>query len=109
MHFALRLLAEYKNLVLLNMNEILPALLQSLVDSPFYMDVKLSMIIEFLDKIQFHHVDILVDNLKTLIKNSHTMEGILVCNTNPFMVASNILFICHRLKEIFPIVKLRVI
>ena len=109
LHFSLRILAQFKNLILININHVLPSLLKSLIDSPFYMDVKLSMVQQFLQKITFHHVDIMITNLKQMVANSECLNGILVCNTNPFMVASNILYICHVLKRDFPIAKLRII
>jgi hypothetical protein len=62
-----------------------------------------------LDKITFWHVDKLITNLKTIIAESELINGILICNTNPFLVASNILYICSRLKESFPVVKLRIV
>jgi hypothetical protein len=49
---------------LININTVLPSLLKSLLDTPFYMDVKLSMLQQFLEKIQFHHVDMLITNFK---------------------------------------------
>jgi hypothetical protein len=44
-----------------------------------------------------------------MVATSERLNGILVCNTNPFIVASNILYICSVLKTDFPIVKLRII
>ena len=44
LHFSLRILAQFKNLILININMVLPSLLNSLLDTPFYMDVKLSMV-----------------------------------------------------------------
>jgi hypothetical protein len=93
---------------MININAVLPTLLKSLIDTPFYMDIKLSMVQQFLQKITFHHVEVLVNNLKQLVEDSERINGILVCNTNPFMVASNILYICHKLKKDFPIAKLRI-
>ena len=64
LHFSLRILAQFKNLVMININAVLPTLLKSLIDTPFYMDIKLSMVQQFLQKITFHHVEVLVNNLK---------------------------------------------
>jgi len=36
------------------------------------------------------------------------MEGIFVCNINPFLVATTILHICDHIKESFPLAKLRI-
>jgi hypothetical protein len=44
LHYSLRILAQFKNLIMININNVLPSLLQSLRDSPYYMDVKLSMV-----------------------------------------------------------------
>ena len=50
----------------------------------------------------------LVNNFQHLVVNSKKMDGIFVCNINPFLVAATILFICDNIKEGFPLAKLRI-
>ena len=69
-------------------------LLQSLRDSPFFMDNKFAMLKLFLPRIKFIYVDELVKNLQKLVENAASENGIFVTNVNPFLVASTILYIC---------------
>ena len=43
-----------------------------------------------------------------IIENAKTMKGILICNTNPFLVAANILKYLSWIKANYPILKLRI-
>ena len=72
------------------------------------MDVKLAMIKAFLPKISFVHVDTLINKLIELVANAQKPMGIMVCNINPFMVASAILYISESIKNDFPLAKLRI-
>ena len=82
-------------------------LLDSLDDS-FHMDVKLTMIRAFLPRIQYIHVDMLIEKLIKLVENAEKPQGIMICNINPFMVASAIFYIGDRIKDDFPLSKLRI-
>ena len=73
------------------------------------MDVKLSLIHEFIPKIKFFHVDRLVTIMQDLIVNCTAIDGILVCNINAFQVASAILSIFNKLKQGFPLARLRIL
>ena len=99
MHIALRIQADFKHVIMGNSFKVLDEVLNCLMYSPFYMDVKLSIVHTFLPKIQFYHVDKLVTIMQTLIARCQQVDGILVCNINPFQVASAILSIFHKLKN----------
>ena len=107
LHYALRLQAHYEGVILGDSKQVLPTMLNSLND-PFHMDVKLTMIRSFLPKIQFIFVDMLIDKLIHLVNTAEAPNGIMVCNINPFMVASAIFFISNRIKNDFPLSKLRI-
>lgn len=62
-HVGMRIMKAYEEVILRNDKRVLPSLLQSLVESPFLMDLKLSMIKLFLPRIQFQYVDIMITNL----------------------------------------------
>ena len=47
----MRIISQHLELVLRNDKKVLPTLLQSMIDSPFFMDTKLAMIKLFLPKI----------------------------------------------------------
>ena len=49
----MRIMESQEDVLLRNDNRVLTSLLQSLIDSPFYMDNKLAMVKRFLPKIQF--------------------------------------------------------
>lgn len=50
-HVGMRIMKGYEEIILRNDKRVLPSLLQSLVESPFLMDLKLSMIKLFLPRI----------------------------------------------------------
>ena len=66
LHISLRLQAQFESIILSQSSQVLPTLLSSL-DNPFFMDVKVAMIKTFLQRIQFVHVDMLIDKLHTLV------------------------------------------
>ena len=107
LHYSLRLQAQFEGIILAASKIVLPTLLESL-DDPFWMDVKFTMLKAFLPKISFLHVDILINKIITLVENAQKPDGIMVCNINPFMVASAILFISEQIKNDFPLAKLRI-
>ena len=72
------------------------------------MDIKLAMLKKFLPKIQFIFVDMLIDRLTSLVDEAESIKGIMVCNINPFMVACAILSISKKLKNAFPLARLRI-
>ena len=102
-HIAMRIMIENNQIVLQNRKRTLPALLQSMNASPFFMENKLSMLKFFLPKLQFHDCDILVTNLQKLVADSTSESGILVANINPFLVATTILVLCEKVKINFPL------
>ena len=59
-------------------------------------------------RIQFVHVDILIGKILNLVDDARKADGIMVCNINPFMVASSILYISNKIKRDFPLAILRV-
>ena len=42
------------------------------------------------------------------MEQAETADGIMICNINPFMVGSSILYISNRIKSDFPLAKLRI-
>ena len=66
-HVGMRIMKGFQEDILANDKKVLPTLLQSLVDSPFLMDLKLSMVKLFLPRIQFQYVDILVTNMGKIV------------------------------------------
>ena len=74
--------------------------------NPFFMDTKLALIRDFLPQIRFLHVDSLIRTLQNLVERAQSIDGLLVCNINPFMVAEQILEICRILKRDFPLARL---
>lgn len=95
-------------MILRNDKKVLPTLLQSLLDSPFLMDLKLSMIKLFLPRIQFQYIDILITNFAQVVIESTTETGIMLTNINPFLVSATILEIFARIKKTFPLANLRI-
>ena len=63
----MRILADYKQVIMINSNKVLDNLLNCIIASPFYMDIKMTLIQEFLPKIHFQHVDRLVNIMQGLI------------------------------------------
>jgi hypothetical protein len=72
MHIALRIIADFKQTVMERSKEVLDELLNCLMYSPFYLDVKLSIISQFLPKIQVNHVDKLVTIMQAIILKCQT-------------------------------------
>ena len=50
----------------------------------------------------------LVNRLNSLVEEADSIDGIMVCNINPFMVACNILAISYQIKDNFTLTKLRI-
>ena len=107
-HVGMRLMKQYEDVILRNDKRVLPTLLQSLLDSPFLMDLKLSMIKLFLPWIQFQYVDIMINNFTQIVRDSTSETGIMMTNINPFLVAVTILEIFSRTKKTFPLANLRI-
>ena len=57
-------------------------------------------------RIQFVHIDIMIGKILNLVNDSQKAGGIMICNINPFMVASAILFISHKIKRDLPLAML---
>ena len=53
-------------------------------------------------------MDALINKILKLVSEAKSEKGIFVCNINPFMVASAILFISHKIKSDFPLALLRI-
>lgn len=98
----------YPDIMIYNDHRVLGPLIDSLKSSSFQMDTKLAMIKQFLPKIKFQHIDMLVNNFQHIVQTSNEMDGIFVCNVNPFLVSVTILFICEFIKQGFPLAKLRI-
>ena len=71
LHISLRLQASFESIILGSSATVLPTLLESL-NNPFFMDVKIAMIKTFLPRIQFVHVDMLINRLFDLVQNAQT-------------------------------------
>ena len=104
----MQLMLHYHEIMLEHDHRTLAPLIESMRTSSFTMDLKLAMIKQFLPKIAFRHVDMLVTNFKYLVERSNEMDGIFICNTNPFLVATTILDNLKDIKESFPLLKLRI-
>ena len=61
-HIGMRIMKEFEEIILKNDKRVLPSLLQSFKDSPYLMDLKLSMLKLFLPLLQFHYIDVLITN-----------------------------------------------
>jgi len=94
LHYSLRLQAQFESTILYSSKTVLPVLIRSLED-PYFMDIKLSMLKTFLPRIKFIHVDLLISHLVEIVENAQKMNGIFICNINPFMVATAILSISN--------------
>ena len=105
----MQIMTLYQPSVLNQDNRTLTALVKSLRESAFSMDQKLAMIKKFIPKIKFKHVDMLVTNIQHIVEESDQMDGIFICNINPFLVAATILIICANIKKDFPLAKLRIL
>ena len=53
------------------------------------------MLKTFIPRIKFVHVDRLITQLVEIVAKAQSVDGIFVCNINPFMVATAILYISH--------------
>lgn len=71
LHISLRLQASFESIILGSSANVLPTLLESL-NNPFFMDVKIAMIKTFLPRIQFVHVDMLINRLFALVTNAQS-------------------------------------
>lgn len=72
------------------------------------MDLKLALVNTFMPKLHFYHVDSLVDSFSYIVGKATTLNGILISNTNPFLITATILTTLADIKESFPALKLRI-
>jgi len=62
LHICMQVMIIYPDILIYNDDRVLGPLIDSLKSSSFQMDTKLAMIKQFLPKIKFQHIDMLVNN-----------------------------------------------
>ena len=67
------------------------------------MDTKILMVERFKPKMSLFYVDQLTGHLNSIIRKAQNIDGILICNTNPFLIAVNILTLLNWIKYQYPI------
>ena len=87
MHYALRIQADYESVLFENHCEIIGEILNSLIASPYFMDIKLTILLENMEKIQYSSVETLITYLQRIVVESQEPDGVLVCNINPIAVS----------------------
>ena len=107
-HIGMRIMKEFEEIILKNDKRVLPSLLQSFKDSPYLMDLKLSMLKLFLPLLQFHYIDVLITNFAYMVEHSTSANGIMITNINPFLMVATMLEIFSKIKSKFPLANLRI-
>jgi len=94
---------EFKSELVWHSDQIFPAILKSLAQSPFFMGQKLTFVKQMVGYIRQKYVDELVDIFTGIAGSADQVNGILVCNVNPYIVTMQFLDISAEIKKACPL------